>query len=293
MPTQYSTLRIAAASVATGVLTVGSALPVYAAGNGGHHAAGHQASAVHRHGAGKPAPASRGSEHRSARASSHGTATPSRHASSSTAEAAPQSRRTRATKAPTPRSKAQESHGRANPPRHTPVTVCHLLGNGSYHLLTMDDSALKAHVGHDDLYPVPDGGCPTASSLESETPETLAPASVEATEVLPTSPTALAQVLGIQRELLTQLGLSSSVLGVQLERTANRAPAQVAPMRATTRSVRAQVAGVEAATAAAAPTTGVLPQTGAGQVATTLAAGLGLLMAGAGLLSRRRLHATR
>ena len=30
---------------------------------------------------------------------------------------------------------------------HTPVTVCHRLGNGGYHVLTMDDSALKACQG--------------------------------------------------------------------------------------------------------------------------------------------------
>ena len=45
---------------------------------------------------------------------------------------------------------------------HTPVTVCHRLGNGGYHVLTMDDSALKAHLGHGDLYPVPADGCPAA-----------------------------------------------------------------------------------------------------------------------------------
>jgi LPXTG-motif cell wall-anchored protein len=46
---------------------------------------------------------------------------------------------------------------------HTPVTVCHLLGNGSYHVLTFDDNALKAHVNHGDIYPVPADGCPASS----------------------------------------------------------------------------------------------------------------------------------
>lgn len=46
---------------------------------------------------------------------------------------------------------------------HTPVTVCHLLGNGSYHVLTFDDNALKAHVNHGDIYPVPADGCPADS----------------------------------------------------------------------------------------------------------------------------------
>jgi LPXTG-motif cell wall-anchored protein len=52
---------------------------------------------------------------------------------------------------------------------HTPVTVCHLLGNGSYHVLTFDDNALKAHVNHGDIYPVPADGCP-ADSEDVATP---------------------------------------------------------------------------------------------------------------------------
>ena len=37
------------------------------------------------------------------------------------------------------------------------VTVCHILGNGSYNLLTFDDSALPAHVAHGDHAPEPAG----------------------------------------------------------------------------------------------------------------------------------------
>ena len=53
---------------------------------------------------------------------------------------------------------------------HTPVTVCHRLGNGGYHVLTMDDSALKAHLGHGDLYPVPADGCPPAPAAPAKAP---------------------------------------------------------------------------------------------------------------------------
>lgn len=53
---------------------------------------------------------------------------------------------------------------------HTPVTVCHLLGNGSYNVLTFDDNALKAHVNHGDIYPVPADGCP-ADSEDVTTPQ--------------------------------------------------------------------------------------------------------------------------
>ncbi len=61
---------------------------------------------------------------------------------------------------------------------HTPVTVCHRLGNGGYHVLTMDDSALKAHLGHGDLYPVPADGCPAApakTKTPAENPGTKGP----------------------------------------------------------------------------------------------------------------------
>lgn len=40
------------------------------------------------------------------------------------------------------------------------VTVCHVTGNG-YNLLTFNANALSAHLGHGDIYPVPDNGCPT------------------------------------------------------------------------------------------------------------------------------------
>ncbi|WP_435770589.1 hypothetical protein [Nocardioides sp. SYSU DS0651] len=40
------------------------------------------------------------------------------------------------------------------------VTVCHLLGNGSYQELTFAAEALPAHLGHGDIHPVPVNGCP-------------------------------------------------------------------------------------------------------------------------------------
>jgi LPXTG-motif cell wall-anchored protein len=289
MPTQYSSLRIAAASLATGVLTVGSALPVYAAGNGSDHAEGHRAAAHHRQAAGK---SSRSERFAAASAPRSGE---SEKGSSAHERKASESRSTSTNSSSQARARAEQPHGKANPPRHTPVTVCHLLGNGSYHLLTMDDSALKAHVGHDDIYPVPEGGCPVAPAAApgAPAPEVGGPAPEQAAEVLPGSQVlpgavvATEQVLGIQKEILATLGLSDTVLGVQAERNVNRAPAQVAPAAATTtRTAPPEVAGLQAA----APSTGVLPQTGAGPIGLTVAAGLALLGAGAGLLSRRRLH---
>jgi LPXTG-motif cell wall-anchored protein len=179
--------------------------------------------------------------------------------------------------APRRRSDTSERHGRSNPqkpsaakprenqarekrtaathtpPKHSPVTVCHVLGNGGYHLLTFDDSALKAHIGHGDLYPVPASGCPK--------PEARVPSSQEETE-----------------QEVTRSSPSAAVLGAQAERSANRAAARVGT----------QQASPGASSAAVAPAGGVLPQTGAGEVALTLAAGIGLLAAGAGLLRRRR-----
>ena len=218
---------------------------------------------------------------------------------------------------------------KANPPRHTPVTVCHLLGNGSYHLLTFDDSALKAHQAHGDIYPVPHDGCPATSTTPSTTPETAqsgshgnghtpvtvchllgngsyhlltfddsalkahlahgdlypAPAGCATPETAvpplaqpqsevassPSGGAPGAEVLGIEKLLTTHkttvLQGSPAVLGVQATRTANRAPAQVAPVA------------------------GILPQTGAGRFGLLVVTGLGLLGAGGVMLTRKRAQA--
>ena len=60
-------------------------------------------------------------------------------------------------------SKGEQGQGDERGNGHTPVTVCHLLGNGGYHELTFDDNALEAHVNHGDIYPVPADGCPADS----------------------------------------------------------------------------------------------------------------------------------
>lgn len=255
MPIQHSRLRIAAATLATGLLTVGSAAPVFAA-NESRHA--HPGSAVqHRPDSTQSSGASGRSEQRTA-----GNASATR-------------------RAPTPRPRNDGAHGRANPPRHTPVTVCHRLGNGSFHLLTMDDSALKAHVGHGDIYPVPDNGCP-APATEASSPGRGGEEDGGST-TLPAEDVGPGEAVGPRREGLERLDVADQVLGVQVERTANRAGTQI------TRATAA--AGAQAPTGAA-PASGVLPQTGAGDLATTLVAGLGLLVAGAGVLARRRLRGT-
>ena len=178
----------------------------------------------------------------------------------------------------------QNAHGHG----HTPVTVCHLLGNGGYHLLTMDDNALKAHLGHGDLYPVPADGCPAPTAPESESPETSGtpaapeqPATPEDTAPeVPTVPTEPST------ELLTPVPGDSTgegtttevrgpvVLGVEAIRDGST-PARTAPGAARV----APVAG---------PATGLLPNTGAGELMLPLLGGLGLVAAGAGLVARRR-----
>jgi LPXTG-motif cell wall-anchored protein len=154
---------------------------------------------------------------------------------------------------------------------HTPVTVCHVLGNGSYHELTFDDSALKAHIAHGDLHPVPAAGCPG-----EEDPTSGPGAALPGTEdggVDTDGTQALAdEVAGVSEEATPERVAPAedvAVLGVEQEATANRAPATLAP------------------------SAGFLPQTGAGQVAMFVVAGLGALAAGAALLSRRRVRATR
>lgn len=251
MSIQHSTLRIAAATIATGLLTVGTAAPVFADNESRHAHSG--SAAQHRHESAQSARASRRSEQGAAAGSA-----------------------VRARRGPTSGAQSEGSHGRSDRPRHTPVTVCHRLGNGSFHVLTMDDSALKAHVGHGDIYPVPDSGCPAPAagvpSPERGGEEEGGSATPPATDIAPD------EAVGVHRAVLDRIGLADQVLGVQAERTANRTSAQVAMA----------AAGAQPP-AEAAPARGVLPQTGAGDFATAMLAGLGLLAAGAGLLSRRRL----
>jgi LPXTG-motif cell wall-anchored protein len=163
---------------------------------------------------------------------------------------------------------------------HTPVTVCHLLGNGGYHLLTMDDNALSAHLRHGDLYPVPDGGCPseatvapdesgTTTQSQESTEGEKSTTSSEVTEHAGVTGTQEAErssavVLGEQAFARTRTGASvkdqaGTVAGVEATRGANRAAPVAGPV--------------------AGPLAGILPQTGAD------AALLGALVAGAGLLA--------
>lgn len=139
------------------------------------------------------------------------------------------------------------------------VTVCHILGNGSYNLLTFDDSALPAHLAHGDhaASSDDDADCGIAvagvsTSTPSDSPQTSATASGNAVE-------------------------QSEVLGVEAERAAGS-------------TVTAEAAGANRAPAVVAPAAGILPATGAGDYALVLLGGVGLLAAGAALLARRRLQ---
>lgn len=167
---------------------------------------------------------------------------------------------------------ATGKHGEPNPPKHDPVTVCHLLGNGSYIELTFDDSALDAHLAHGDLYPAPTAGCPAAEGATAS-PDTAVPGisdgDTDRTDGF------VNEVAGVSQEV-THQGVDRAgavagdmVLGVEQQTTANRAAATLAP------------------------SAGLLPQTGAGRVALLVVAGLGALAAGAALLSRRRLRTGR
>jgi LPXTG-motif cell wall-anchored protein len=156
---------------------------------------------------------------------------------------------------------------------HAPVTVCHLRGSGSFHELTFDDDALKAHLAHGDLHPVPTDGCPT--------------------EDADTGPDTAQQPGSTGDAGTTGTGTGTStgavdtteavVLGTQKTATGSTAAAgQVAGRSATA-----------ADTAAVSPVADVLPQTGAGRIGLLLAAAAALLAAGATLLARRRAHIAR
>jgi LPXTG-motif cell wall-anchored protein len=145
---------------------------------------------------------------------------------------------------------------------HTPVTVCHVLGDGSYNLLTFDDSALDAHVGHGDLYPVPVDGCPTGGTTtgSDDDDDVLTPGG--SGEILG------AGVLGVER-------LAGGV-------TSGDTTADAAMLGVEESAAAARVAAV------LGPVAGILPQTGAAPIAFSLAAGLVLVGAGATVLARRR-----
>lgn len=137
------------------------------------------------------------------------------------------------------------------------ATVCHLLGNGSYNLLTFDDSALPAHVAHGDHVATDEADCET----------TVAGVTLnEPTDREQTSASAADQVVE-----------KFQVLGVQAERSA-------AP------EVLGAEANLNRAPAAVASVAGILPATGAGDYALALLGGVGLLAAGAALLSRRKVR---
>lgn len=163
--------------------------------------------------------------------------------------------------------------GRGN--GHTPVTVCHLLGNGGYIELTFDENALDAHLAHGDLHPVPAGGCPETdgdTTLEQDgdplaTPGTDLPETDVAEQAVPEpaaepQPTTQAEVLGVQRFQRSATTTSPEVAGV--DAVAGGGPALLGPVA------------------------GILPQTGAPAVGLAVLAGLAAVAGGAAVLRRRR-----
>ena len=169
----------------------------------------------------------------------------------------------------------------------TRVEVCHVEGNGSYHVIEFDDAALDAHVEHGDLYPVPEDGCPVPGDETGgdetggdetggdetggdETGGHQTGGNQTGGNQTGGDETDGDEVLGIEAEV--SAGGDAEVAGAGAA-TANRAPAAVAPAAATT-----------------APAAGILPATGAGDYTVALLAGGVLLAAGGVLIARRRLH---
>ena len=252
--TKNTMIRTAAAAAATVLMTAGAMGPAVAEHDRGkgksNHGASHQAKAEKS-----------GTGHKSDKGASEGKA----HGDHG--------------------SRGSQGKGDERGNGHTPVTVCHLLGNGSYNLLTFDDNALDAHIGHGDLYPVPADGCPTADEAPEETvpgavpgedtPVEEAPVEEAPVEEAPVEEAPVEEVIvddvqddaviaGVDAFDSSTQENEAEVLGAEATRSANRAPAVMGPLA------------------------GVLPQTGAAQVGLAAAAGLALLGAGAAMIARRR-----
>jgi LPXTG-motif cell wall-anchored protein len=242
------------------------------------------------------------------------------------------------------RQAGRDSSQGATPRRHTPVTVCHLLGNGSYNLLTFDRRALPAHQAHGDLYPVPAGGCPEPAASESAAPERahthpspqhqrvtvchllgngsyhvisfdrhalrahlahgdLYPAPADGCPTAeqgstggPAAPGTTTDETTTTRTGVPEATRPPVVAGVELERSrdvmaAGGSPAPAAVLGTEAAAAAGRSASTGSATAgaqtASGPTSGVLPQTGAAPIAGALLTGFGLLAAGAVLVRRR------
>lgn len=187
---------------------------------------------------------------------------------------------------------------------HAPVTVCHLLGNGSYNLLTFDRNALEAHQRHGDLYPVPADGCPESSDdvRPSNDHEHGTPGHERAT---------VCHLLG--NGSYNELTFDAHALRAhEAHGDLYPVPADGCPTSSEGVGDEADIAGVDAiaegdgpsangevlgteqfaganrSAPQTGPIAGILPQTGAGQLGLAAAAGLGLLAAGGTVLARRR-----
>jgi LPXTG-motif cell wall-anchored protein len=328
-------LRVAAASVSAVVISMGAVGPVYAAGNGGSgQAHASQAKQSAHQSQGRSAGHSQAAAARAKAKGQSGGAAQDKdgdsEASSAETQEAPatasESHRSGATAA---RSSAEEKSGAASSQGngHTPVTVCHLLGNGGYHLLTFDQHALRAHLAHGDVYPDSTGACPsTPTTADAATTQSHGHTAITVCHVLgnggyhlltfdqhalkahlahgdvyPTAggcPVPGSTTGGTNTTLTTRtttIESGSSLAGESV----------TTPQLLGTESARApRVLGVEAFRAGAAnsvpgaatsgtpaqiaPAAGLLPNTGAARIGLPLVAGLGLLAAGAGLLARRR-----
>ncbi len=306
MLTRQSALRVAAASVSAVFISVGAVTPVYADGHGGNEKA--QAASSHANSQGNQSAKAQSQSHRESddesQSASHGESAQARQGKRSSEKTSTESkseaqakgdehdesaqqgpaksRGVKATSSSSAKTSADKKPGTSHSSRgngHTPVTVCHLLGNGGYHLLTFDEHALKAHLAHGDVYPT-DGTCPTSSpsstggtstttdTTENTTETTQVTTTTEASQKAPIVAAELARVPA--RVLGVEAARSPRVLGVEAVRAGS----------ATT--------STSGAPAQVAPATGLLPNTGATRIALPLVAGFGLLAAGVGLLLRRR-----
>lgn len=69
------------------------------------------------------------------------------------------------------------------------VPICHREGNGTFHVITISENAVPAHLRHGDIYPVPSSGCQNTATTSTSTTSTTTTSSTTSTSTIPPTST--------------------------------------------------------------------------------------------------------